>query len=73
MRLTDKLAREAAKVKVKGDDLLKLTEDESLRSRRLSSCNAVTVALGMKQDMQILSSDEDLQYVARKLGAEVVW
>lgn len=73
VRLTDELAREAAKVKVKGDGLLKLAEDESLRSRRLSSCDAVTIALGIKQGIPILSGDKDLRYVARKLGVEVMW
>lgn len=64
---------EAARVKVEGDEVLKAADDEVLRERRLSSCNAVTIAVGMRYDLPMLSSDRDLCYVAGKLRVSVLW
>ncbi|MGB9631618.1 MAG: PIN domain-containing protein [Candidatus Methanodesulfokora sp.] len=73
IRLTNDLMREAAKVKVKGDDLLKLAEDKALQGRKLSSCDAITISIGIKYSFPVVSGDRDLQYVAKKLGVEVLW
>lgn len=62
--------REAARVKIKGDDLLK--ENKALQGRKLSSCDAITISIGIKYGFPIISGDGDLQYLARELDVEVL-
>ncbi len=67
------LAVEAARVKVEGDGLLRRARDPGLRRRRLSAADATTIALALRLGAPIVSGDEDLAYVARSMGIEVVW
>jgi predicted nucleic acid-binding protein len=72
-RITERVVRKAAEVKVVGDDLLRKAPDPSLRARRLSTCDAFTVAIALDRALPVLSGDRDLAYVANKLGVEVLW
>jgi len=71
--LNHEVAGQAARVKAEGDSMLEEAKDPSLRPRRLSSCDATTIALGKLFRMPILSGDKDLIYVARAFDLEVVW
>ena len=71
--LTEKPVRKAAEVKAVGDDLLRRASDPSLRARRLSACDAFTIAVAIDKALPALSGDRDLAYVAGKLGVEVIW
>jgi len=64
---------EAAKIKVRGDEMLRKAEDEALRSRRLSIVDSTVIALAHRVRAPILSGDRDLTYVAVKEGIEVIW
>lgn len=70
---TEKSVRKAAEVKAVGDDLLRRAPDPSLRARRLSACDAFTIAVAIDKALPALSGDRDLAYVAGKLGVEVIW
>jgi len=72
-RITEKVVRKAAEVKAVGDDLLRRAPDPSLRARRLSTCDAFTLAVALDRALPVLSGDRDLAYVAEKLGVEVLW
>ncbi|MEM4522973.1 MAG: PIN domain nuclease, partial [Nitrososphaeria archaeon] len=62
---------EAAKVKVLGDKML--MENVLLRDRKLSGCDATTIAVGKMLQMPIVSGDKDLMYVGEQFGVKVVW
>jgi len=64
---------EAAKIKVRGDEMLKEAEDEVLRGRKLSIVDSTVIALARRVRAPILSGDRDLTYVAIKEGIEVIW
>lgn len=64
---------EAAKIKAKGDEILKKAEDESLRSRRLSIVDSTVIALAHRMRVPILTGDRDLTYVALRENVEVIW
>jgi len=64
---------EAAKIKVRGDEVLRNAEDEALRGRRLSIVDSTVIALARRVRAPILSGDRDLAYVAAKEGIEVIW
>jgi len=64
---------EAAKIKVRGDEVLKEAEDEALRGRKLSIVDSTVIALARRARVPILSGDRDLTYVAIKEGIEVLW
>ena len=72
-RITEKVVRRAAEVKAVGDDLLREAPDPSLRARRLSTCDAFTLAIALDRALPVLSGDRDLAYVAKKLEVEVLW
>lgn len=72
-RITERVVRKAAEVKAVGDDLLRRAPDPSLRARRLSTCDAFTLAVALDRALPVLSRDRDLAYVAEKLGVEVLW
>ena len=73
IELTREIADEASKIKVDGDELLSKAEDASLRLRKLSSCDATTIALGKLYGKPIISGDKDLTYVAKKFNVEIMW
>ncbi len=64
---------EAAKIKIKGDELLKNAKDPSLRNRRLSIVDSTVITLAQKKRLPIVSGDKDLIYVARKENIETIW
>ena len=64
---------EAAMIKVRGDEMLRKAEDETLKTRRLSIIDSTVIALARKKGIPILSGDKDLAYVATKEGVEVIW
>ncbi len=63
---------EVAKIKVKGDQLLKEAEDPGLRNRRLSIVDSTVVALAQKK-IPVISGDRDLAHVAKEGNIEVIW
>lgn len=64
---------EAAKIKVRGDEILKKAEDARLRERRLSIVDSTVIALAKRKRAPILTGDRDLTYVATSMGLEVLW
>ncbi len=64
---------EAAKIKIKGDEMLKKAENEALRNRRLSIVDTTVITLALRKKAPILSGDKDLTYVATKKGIKVIW
>lgn len=72
-KLTSNIFAEAAKIKGMGDELLRKSEDTTLRGRSLSACDAVSIALAARHGYPILSGDRDLSYVARKMQVEILW
>jgi len=64
---------EAAKIKIKGDMILRKAEDKELRSRRLSIVDSTVIALALKRKTPILTGDKDLAYVAMKENIGVIW
>jgi len=64
---------EAAKIKVKGDEILRKAEDESLRLRRLSIVDSTVIALAHRMRAPILTGDRDLTYVALRENVETIW
>ena len=71
--LTFKDYIDAAKIKVRGDEILRKAEDEALRSRKLSIIDSTVIALAHKRKAPILSGDKDLTYVAGKEKIEIIW
>lgn len=63
-RITEKVVRKAAEVKTVGGDLLRKAPDPSLCARRLSTCDAFTLAIALDRALPVLSGDRDLAYVA---------
>ena len=70
-RLSESLTAKAAGVKVRGDEML--SSSSSLRHRRLSACDSLTIAIALEEGIPIVSGDKDLSYVAERLGVKVVW
>jgi predicted nucleic acid-binding protein len=66
-------AIEASEVKVLGDKLLAASEDPGLQRRRLSIADATTIVLAKRVGAPIVTGDTDLSYVARRLGASILW
>ncbi len=64
---------EAAKIKTRGDALLRKAEDPDLRNRRLSIVDSTVIALARKKKLPIVSGDKDLIYVARKENIKTIW
>ena len=71
IKLTNEIALEASKIKFDGDKIL--MKEASLRDRRLSACDATTIALGKIFQIPIISGDKDLKYIAEKLNVKVIW
>jgi predicted nucleic acid-binding protein len=69
LKLDDYL--ESARVKVEGDEALK--ESSKLRGRALSIVDSTIIWLALKLGAPIVTGDEDLSYVARRKGVEVIW
>ncbi len=64
---------EAAKVKARGDRMLREAGDKTLKSRRLSIVDSTIIAFAHKKKAPIVTGDKDLAYVATKEGIEVIW
>jgi len=64
---------EVAKIKVRGDEMLKEAEDEMLRGRKLNIVDSTVIALTHRVRTPILSSDRDLTYIAIREEIEVIW
>ena len=64
---------EAARIKVRGDEILRNAKDEALKTRRLSIVDSTVIALARKKKAPIISGDKDLTYVATKEGIETIW
>ena len=64
---------EAARIKVKGDEMLRKAKDEVLRSRKLSIVDSTVIALARREKAPIVSGDRDLVYVAAKEEIETIW
>jgi hypothetical protein len=47
VKFSEGTARKAAEVKAAGDEILKRAPDPSLRARRLSACDAFTIAVAL--------------------------
>lgn len=73
VELTHEVADEASRIKVNGDEMLSKAKDASLLPRRLSSCDATTIALGKLYGIPIISGDKDLTYVAKKFNIRIIW
>ncbi|MCE4600104.1 MAG: PIN domain-containing protein [Desulfurococcales archaeon] len=67
------IALKASNVKLIGDKLLRASKDPSLKRRKLSVADATTIAIAVSSGAPIVTGDTDLSYVARKLGATVIW
>ena len=63
----------AAEIKVKGDKFLSEAEEEKLRYRRLSLIDSTLIVTALNEACPILTGDEDLSYVASKMGLDVLW
>jgi len=64
---------EAAKIKVRSDEMLKEAEDERFRGRKLNIVDSTVIALTHRVKAPILSSDRDLTYIAIREEIEVIW
>ena len=73
VKITLDIVNQASKIKLKGDALLSEAEDPLLKKRRLSACDALTIAIGKILNLPILTGDKDLSYVAKKIGVEIIW
>ena len=71
--LTREIADEDSKIKVDGDEMLSKAKDAPLRLRKLSSCDATTIALGRLYVTPIISGNKDLIYVAEKFNVKIIW
>ncbi len=67
------IALYASEIKILGDRILRESGINNLRRRRLSICDATSIALAKAYNVPIVSGDSDLSFVARSLGIEVVW
>ncbi len=68
-----KLAIEASRIKVVGDEMLRESRVPEFRTRRLSISDATTIALALKLGKPIVTGDKDLEYIAKSLGVEIIW
>ena len=64
---------EAARIKARGDRMLREAEDRTLRSRRLSIIDSTVIAVALRRKAPILTGDRDLAYVAAREGVKVIW
>ena len=64
---------ESAKIKHRGDELLRASSDPLLRARRLSLVDSTIIATAMRYKAPIITGDRDLGYVASSLGLKVIW
>ncbi len=64
---------EASKIKIIGDKILKEAREVRLKRRKLSVADAITIALAIKYKVPIVTGDNDLTYVAEKMGIKVIW
>ncbi|MCD6114523.1 MAG: PIN domain-containing protein [Thermoprotei archaeon] len=71
--LTPKIAVAAALIKIEGDKALRSSEETRLRRRKLSTSDAITIALAQKLKKPIITGDKDLTYVAEKIGIRTIW
>lgn len=71
--LSESVLRLAARIKSEGDEILKRAEDKQLRGRRLSACDAITIAVALQRSYPVLSGDADLTYVAGQIGVKTIW
>ena len=53
--------------------MLKEARSRKLKRRKLAVSDAMTIVLASDLKTPIVTGDIDLSYVARKLGAEVIW
>jgi len=65
VKVENRLAMEAAKVRVKSE--------KQLKQRRLSICDAFTIALAKSIKASIITGDKDLQAIAEQEGIKVIW
>ncbi len=71
IKLDERVATEASKVKVLGDSML--MKNVLLRDRRLSGCDATTIAVSKILQIPIVSGDKDLGYVGEQFGVKIIW
>lgn len=71
--LSEDVLRLAARVKSQGDEMLRRAEDEQLRGRKLSACDAVTIAVELQRGYPVLTGNADLVHVAGKMGVKTIW
>jgi predicted nucleic acid-binding protein len=62
---------ESARLKVEGDRMLR--ESPELVGRALSFVDSTIIWLALKLKVPIVTGDKDLSYVARRMGAEILW
>jgi predicted nucleic acid-binding protein len=63
----------AAQIKVLGEEYLRSSNIEELKSRSLSFTDSTILALAEKLEIPILTNDKDLCYVALKMGVKTLW
>ncbi len=64
---------ESARIKHRGDKLLRASSDPLLRARRLSLVDSTIIVTAMRHKAPIITGDRDLSYVASSLGLRVIW
>ena len=67
------IAIEAGKIKIWGDKRLSSASVEKLKRRRLSVCDAFSIAIAKKYGIPIITGDLNLAYVARLMGIKIIW
>ena len=65
VKVENRLAMETAKMRVKSE--------KQLKQRRLSICDAFTIALAKSIKASIITGDKDLQAIAEQEGIKVIW
>jgi len=63
----------ASQIKVKGDAVLKSSDDKRLKHRSLSIIDSTIIAYVSRRKFPIVTGDLDLTYVAKSIGLEVIW
>ncbi len=71
--LDAELSLKASVIKVKGDKMLKESNDPKLKRRKLSIADATTIALALEYKVPVITGDVDLTFVAKNMGVEVIW
>jgi len=71
--LDAEMAVKASQAKMIGDQILKSSDREELRRRKLSTCDATSIMLAARLKAPIVTGDADLTYVAQKMGIQVIW